>query len=41
MSAMRVARDAARAEVAAAQKELKEACWPRAEAVLVTMGVLE
>jgi hypothetical protein len=41
VATMRAARDAARAEVVAAQKELKELCGARAEAVLVTMGVLE
>jgi len=41
LAAMRVARDAARAELAAAQKELHDACSPRQEAVLVTLGLLE
>jgi len=41
LATMRAARDAARAELAAAQKELHDACTPRQEAVLVTFGVLE
>jgi len=41
VAAMRVARDAARAELVAAQKELHDACTPRQEAVLLTMGLLE
>ncbi|MEA2710688.1 MAG: hypothetical protein QOF78_3289 [Phycisphaerales bacterium] len=41
LAAMRAARDAARAELAAAQKDLHAACTPRQEAVLVTFGVLE
>ena len=41
LTALREARDKARAEVAAAQKELKEVLTPRQEAVLVTMGMLE
>jgi hypothetical protein len=38
---MRAARDAARAELALAQKELHDACSPRQEAVLVTLVLLE
>ena len=41
VTAMRAARDIARAELAAAQKDLHDACSPRQEAVLVTLGVLE
>jgi hypothetical protein len=41
LSALREARDKARADVAAAQKELKEVLTARQEAVLVTMGMLE
>ena len=41
LAAMREAREKARAELAAAQKELKEACTPRQEAILVTLGQLD
>jgi hypothetical protein len=41
LTAMRAARDAARAELAAAQKELHAACSTRQEAVFVTLGLLE
>ena len=41
LAVMREARDKARAELDAAQKELKAACTPRQEAILVTLGQLE
>jgi hypothetical protein len=41
LAALREARDQARADLAAAQKELKEACSARQEAALVTLGQLE
>jgi len=41
LTALREARDKARAELTAAQKELKEILTQRQEAVLVTMGMLE
>jgi len=41
LAAMREAREKARADLAAAQKELKEACTPRQEAILVTLGQLD
>jgi hypothetical protein len=41
LAAMRAARDVARAELAVAQKELHDACSPRQEAVVVTLGLLE
>jgi hypothetical protein len=41
VAAMRAAREEARVELAAARKELHDACTPRQEAVLVTFGVLE
>lgn len=41
LKAYREARDAARADLAAAQKELKEVCSVRQEAVLVDMGMLD
>jgi hypothetical protein len=41
LTALREARDKGRAELVAAQKELKEILTQRQEAVLVTMGMLE
>ena len=41
LAALREARDKARADLAAVQKELKEVLTQRQEAVLVTMGMLE
>jgi len=41
LKALRDAREKARADLAAAQKDLKEIITPRQEAVLVTMGMLE
>jgi hypothetical protein len=41
LAALREARDKARADTAAAQKELKEVLTPRQEAVLVNSGILE
>jgi acetylornithine deacetylase/succinyl-diaminopimelate desuccinylase-like protein len=41
LAAMRDARDKARAELAEAQKSLKENLSPRQEAVLVTLGLLD
>jgi peptidoglycan hydrolase CwlO-like protein len=41
LTALREAREKARAELAAAQKDLKEVLTPRQEAVLVTFGMLE
>jgi len=41
LTALREARDKARAELTGAQKELKEILTQRQEAVLVTMGMLE
>jgi hypothetical protein len=41
LTALREARDKARADLAAVQKELKEVLTQRQEAVLVTMGMLE
>jgi hypothetical protein len=41
LAALREARDKARADLAAVQKELKDVLTQRQEAVLVTMGMLE
>ena len=41
LTALREARDKARAELQTAQKDLKEVLTPRQEAVLVSMGMLE
>ncbi len=41
LTSFREARDKARAELTALQKDLKEVLMPRQEAVLVTMGMLE
>jgi hypothetical protein len=41
LAALREAREKGRAELAAAQKDLKEVLTPRQEAVLVTFGMLE
>ena len=41
LASLREARDKARADLAATQKELKEVLTQRQEAVLVTMGMLE
>jgi hypothetical protein len=41
LTALREAREKAKADTAAAQKELKEILTPRQEAVLVTMGMLD
>jgi Spy/CpxP family protein refolding chaperone len=41
LKALREARDKARAELASAQKDLKEILTPRQEAVLVNMSMLD
>ena len=41
LTAMREAREKARADLAAVQKELQQSCTPRQEATLVTLGILE
>ena len=41
LASLREARDKARADLLATQKELKEVLTQRQEAVLVTMGMLE